>query len=119
MPIPLQAPLSDDEAGRLIKLADPDGSGLITRDEFQALPCWGVGKLPDGSEALAYAPVSPLEEETAREVKGARPLLSAPQREEGEQPSASVPASPPTAGSPSQPALVPSPRATKTDERTF
>jgi len=47
-------PLNESEVNSLIELADPEGSGSITREQFKRLPCWGIGELPDGSSVHGY-----------------------------------------------------------------
>lgn len=43
-----EAPLSDDELDELLRMADPEGTGYCTLDDFRELPCW---KLPiEGDE---------------------------------------------------------------------
>jgi len=42
-------PLSATEFNEFRRMADPDNSGSITKEEFRTLACWGVGVLPDGS----------------------------------------------------------------------
>jgi len=47
-------PLNESEVNSLIELADPEGTGSITREQFKRLPCWGIGELPDGSSVHGY-----------------------------------------------------------------
>lgn len=57
-------------------MADPDGSGLITAEEFSRLPCWAIGELPDGTSALDVPPSINAFERQSRAESRRRGLIS-------------------------------------------
>ena len=35
-------PMTDDEVDALLRLADPQNTGSISREKFMGLPCWAI-----------------------------------------------------------------------------